>query len=152
VAASAFFIRVLNPRQNTLIKTDSLHDIDARYAFRYYYSDIDLPSNSVTRFTFTYLTIGLTWDAVRISDIQIYAGPAVSLVTAKAPQRYVNDITESLMIPEILTGAEWIINENFNVFAELGVQFGSVNITSDILPLNGLRVMIGGTMFLTTRE
>ena len=85
--------------RHTIFKPDSLHEIDARYAFRSYSSDIDLPSNSVTRFDFTYLTVGLTMDVVRISHIQIYAGPAVSLVTAKAPQRYVNDITESCFNP-----------------------------------------------------
>jgi len=138
--------------RHTLIQIDSLNVIDARYAYRSYYSDIDLPANSVTRFRFNYLAIGLTWDAFRIAGYQIYIGATAALVTAKAQQQYVDDVTESLMIPEILTGVEWEINTNFNLFAELGFQFGSIDITSDILSISGIRLMIGGTMFLTTQD
>jgi hypothetical protein len=138
--------------RHTLIKIDSLNVIDARYGFRSYYSDIDLATNSVTRFRYTYLVIGITWDALRISDYQIYAGAAASLVTAKAQQRYVDDVTESLMLPEVLMGVEWEINTNYNLFAEVGIQFGAIDITSDVLSLTGMRLLIGGTMFLTTQE
>ena len=138
--------------RHTLISIDSVNVIDARYAFRSYYSDTDIPSAGVIRFGFTYLCVGLTWDALKISDFQIYAGGAAALVTAKAQQKYVDDVTESLMIPEILTGVEWEINSNYNLYTEIAFQFGSVDITSDILPVTGFRITAGGTMFLTTQE
>ncbi len=138
--------------RHTLIKLDSLRAIDARYAYRSYYSDIELPSNSTTRFKFNYLVIGLTIDAFKISEFQVYGGAAAALVTAKAEQRYLDDVTESLMVPEILTGLEWELNSNYNLFVEFGLQFGSIDISSDILSITGIRIMVGGTMFLTTQE
>ena len=138
--------------RHTLIKFDSSSTIDARYAFRSYYSDIDLPSKSVTRFSFNYLVVGLTYDAVKIHDFQVYGGLAAALITAKAQPSYVDDITESLIVPEFLIGIEWEINTNYNLFSEFGFQFGSLDISSDILPITGIRWMLGATMFLTIQE
>ncbi len=138
--------------RHTLIKFDSSGTIDARYAFRSYYSDINLPSNSVTRFSFNYLVVGLTIDAVKLHDFQVYGGLAAALITAKAQPIYVDDITESLIVPEILAGIEWEINTSYNLFSEFGFQFGSLDITSDILSITGVRWMFGATMFLTIQE
>lgn len=138
--------------RHTLITFDSSTTIDARYAFRSYYSDIDLPSNSVTRFSFNYLVVGLTFDAVKIHDFQVYGGLAAALITAKAQPMYVDDITETLILPEILTGIEWELNPSYNLFSEFGFQFGSLDITSDILPITGIRWMLGATMFLTIQD
>lgn len=134
-------------RHTILNFSDSLH-IDARYSYRNYKADVNLPKTATTRFNFSYLGLNLFMNILRFSDFYLYSGVGASMVTVQAAKDYL-DVTEILIMPEISVGIEWNLSTHYNLFSQFDLQFGSINVRDDILPVNGFRLIIGGTMFLT---
>ena len=134
-------------RHTLLNISDSLH-IDARYSYRNYKADVILPNTATTRFNFSYLGLGLFINILRISDFYLYSGAGASLVTVQAVKDFL-EVTETLIMPEISVGIEWNLSTHYNLFSQFDLQFGSISVRNDILPVNGFRLIIGGTMFLT---
>jgi hypothetical protein len=134
--------------RHTLLQLgDSLH-IDARYSYRNYKADVNLPNTATTRFSFNYLGVGVFMKILNFSDFDLYAGGGVSLVTVQAAKDFF-EITETLPMPEVSLGIEWNLSKYYNIFSQLDFQFGSIAVRDDVLPLHGFRLIIGGTMFLT---
>ncbi len=134
--------------RHTLLKfSDSLH-VDARYSYRNYKADINLPYTEATRFSFSYLGIGVFMEFWHFSDFAMYAGGGGSLVTVQASKDYLA-VTETLFMPELSLGIEWNLGDFYNLYSQFDLQFGSLMVRDDALSLNGFRLIIGGTMFLT---
>jgi len=138
-----FFIR------HQLLKVSDNFILDARYSYKNYRADINLANSFTSRFNFTYLTIGITADYYHFSDFALYAGGGVGLVTAHATRAYVQDVTETLMMPDVSAGIDWNLSTNYNLFSQLDFQFGVINSGDDNIYLHGFRIIVGGTMFLT---
>jgi hypothetical protein len=128
--------------------------VDARYAYRNYYCDIDLTIGKI-RFQFNYLNIELITKIKRLNHWQIYGGTGSGILSISGSPRYAKSIYETIIVPEILTGIEYLFGNDFNLFAEFLFQFGSFNLIldksrTDIVPVTGVRFILGGTMFLSS--
>ena len=65
--------------RHTLLQfSDNLH-IDARYSYRNYKADVNLPNTATTRFGFNYLGLGLFMEIISFGDFDIYAGGGVNV-------------------------------------------------------------------------
>ena len=135
-------------RHKLLTITDE-YSLDARYSYKHYFSDVNLPFSSTSRFLFSYLTLSVTADIFHLTDFDIYIGGGASLMTSNASLDYIKDVIETAFLPEITTGVEWNLALHYNLFAQLDFQFGEIMVHDDNLPLHGLRFVLGGTMFLT---
>jgi len=126
--------------------------VDVKYSFRKYASRADLPFTASTRFDFNSLVVDFMTNIKKISDWQIYGGIGLAMVTVSAEKDFLS-VTETIFVPEILLGIEWVLSKNFNLFSEFQFQSGSVKISysqsDDHLPITGGRILVGGTMFLT---
>ena len=88
------------------------------------------------------------WDEEGKEYIDFYAGAGAALVNVQANKDLL-DVNDSIIIPEVLTGMAYFLSEYYNVFLDLAVQFGSVKVRNDTIPLTGLRLILGLTMYLT---
>lgn len=121
--------------------------VHAKYNYQFYFSDIDLPFTRKTRFTFNYLNIAVfsplyEWDLLRLT-----AGGGMGLVTVNADRDFLS-VTESVLVPHLQLGVEKNLGKFFNFYTDLLFQFGSFPVRDDNLPINGIRLMAGFTMFL----
>lgn len=135
--------------RHKLLKISDDITIDARYSYKHYFADVNLPFSSASRFQFSYLTLGITSDVLGFSDFDLYTGAGVSLMTSSAALDYIKDVIETTMLPEFTLGLEWNLSTHYNLFAQTDFQFGEIRVNNDILPLHGFRLFVGGTMFLT---
>ena len=134
--------------RHTLLQfSDSLR-IEARYSYRNYKADVNLPKTGATRFGFNYLGLGLFMNFISFGDFDLYAGGGANLLTVQASKDFL-DVTETLLMPEVSAGIEWNLSQYYNLFSQIDFQFGSIMVRDDILPMHGFRLIIGGTMFLT---
>ena len=123
-------------------------NVDAKYSYRKYISQAYLPFTADTRFSFDYLVLDLTTTFARSDLLHFYAGAGAALVNVQANKDLL-DVNDSIIIPEVLTGMAYFLSEYYNVFLDLAVQFGSVKVRNDTIPLTGLRLILGLTMYLT---
>ena len=137
-----FFVR------HTLSKLGEDNFITARYSYRNYFNDIDLPRSGKTRFIFNYLSVDVSIILKSFTDFDIYGGAGISLIDAAGEMHFTQNITETVLLPELLTGVEYKIGKYFNLFGEFLFQIGSIEVQDDVIHLTGFRFMIGGTMFL----
>jgi len=137
--------------RHNLIQFGSAIFFHARYNYRKYLNDINLPFTAATRFYFTYLSVSVLCDVKRSNNFNIYTGGGVNLVTINAARDFLK-VTETSLIPEVLSGVELYLSKNYNIFAECAVQFGSVPVRDDRIPLTGVRFAIGATMFFIEAE
>lgn len=133
--------------RHQLIRAGDSFTLHARYNYRKYVNDINLPFTATTRFYFTYLSVSVLYDIKRIKSFNIYCGGGLNLATINAARDFLK-VTETGLIPEVLSGVEFYLSKNYNVFFEGTIQFGSVNVRNDRIPLTGVRISIGVTMFL----
>jgi len=136
--------------RHRLISISDSAQIVARYSYRNYFSDINLPNVQTTRFKFTYLSLGATIVLYRFDFLQVYGGGGLSLVTGNIDKDEINE-TISTLLPEIIVGVELPLSHNYNLFSEVDFQFGTLLLETRnyTLPVHGFRLVIGGTMFLT---
>ena len=134
-----------------LLKINPGFILNAQYSLRNYFCDIDLTIGEI-RFQFNYLSIDLVTNIVRVTPWEVYAGGGAGLLTISGSPRYSKTIDVVIVIPELITGIAYSFSKNFNLFSEVLIQFGSFESDSinDIIPVTGLRLVIGGTMFLTS--
>jgi len=123
----------------------------ARYSYRRFYNAIALPYTATTPFNFSYLSISVLAPLKQFNTIIVYAGGAANLVTINGGRDFLK-VTEVSLIPDISTGVELYLSKNYNIFSEVSMQFGSVPVRDDIIPLTGLRFSLGVTMFLLSEE
>jgi len=126
--------------------------VNSRYSIRNYYCDVNLSDGS-TRFQFAYLSIDLTIPIKRISHWQFYGGGGISLTNISGKRDFFNDsVTDTALMPEIETGVEFLFGENFNLYFEMMLQYGAISIKEDkdVIPVHGVKLSLGGTMFLTS--
>jgi hypothetical protein len=134
-----------------LFRFDSTFAIDSRYSIRNYYCDVNL-SDQHARFHFSYLSIDLTIPLARVSHWQLYGGGGLSLANLSGERPYTDEtVTDTVLMPEILCGVEWMFGENYNLYFESMFQFGNltVKVDNDIIPVHGVKIALGGTMFLS---
>jgi len=125
--------------------------LQARYMVRSYFSDTELPFVEDIRFTFAYFSVDIFTQVLKLGTWPLYAGGGASLVNVSGAKDF-TDITESILMPEVFVGIEWPVDNSFNLFGEVLIQFGEFNSDRDVLPVTGMRFMIGGTMFLSQVE
>jgi hypothetical protein len=134
--------------RHTLLKLSDSLTIDARYSYRHYVADISLPRVLTTRFKFSYLSIAVSTDFYSVSSLDLYGGIGASLCTTNAIKDFL-EVTETVMLPEVLIGIEYELSRYYNLYSEMDFQFGEIRVRDDNLSLNGFRWIIGATMFLT---
>jgi hypothetical protein len=138
--------------RHRLFKFSPSFAIDSRYSIRNYYCDVNLSDGS-SRFQFAYLSIDLTIPIKRISHWQFYGGGGLSLTNISGKRDFFNDtVTGTALMPELVSGVAYLFGENFNLYLDLMVQFGSISIEEDkdVIPVHGIKVSLGGTMFLSS--
>ncbi len=141
-----FFVR------HDLIHISDSFVINARYTYRYYKNEIELPFVLDTWFKFKYLTIDIFGEFAGSESFGWYFGAGGSLVSVNAEKDFFQ-YTKSVFISEILLGGEWQLNSNYNIFTEISLQFGALNdIMEESIPISGIRFILGATMFLTSVE
>ena len=134
--------------RHNLLKINESVMLDARYAYRNYFSDVDLPFTENTRFIFNYLSAEVFTVIKRFERWQFYGGGGFSLVSINASKDFFESI-ESIVMPELFIGIEVLFGRHYNLFGEFLFQHGSVGAREDILQLTGVRFMLGGTMYFT---
>jgi opacity protein-like surface antigen len=137
--------------RHRLFKITPSFIIDSRYSIRNYYCDVNLSDESA-RFHFAYLSIDLTVPFTTISQWQFYGGGGLSLANISGKRDYFNEtVTGTALMPEILAGVEFLFGENFNLYFEMMLQYGSISIDvdKDVIPVHGVKLSLGGTMYLT---
>ena len=125
--------------------------VDSRYSIRNYYCDVNL-SDEDARFTFSYMSIDLTLPLKQISRWQLYGGAGLSLNLLSGHRRYFNeDVTDVVLMPELITGIEYKFGEDFNLYLETMLQYGFLSVDSDkdFIPIHGIKIALGGTMFVS---
>ena len=137
-----FFVR------HRLIKISNDQQIDARYSISNYFSDNNFISGD-TRFYFSYLSIDVQTKIKSFQSFHLICGAGMSLVNVNAENRYIREITETALLPYVITGAEYQFNQDFNIFVNCDFQIGEINAPLDVFPVNGFRLVFGGTMFLS---
>ena len=137
-----FFIR------HKLVKISDDQQIDARYSISNYFSDNNLTSGD-TRFFFSYLSIDVQTVIKSFQSIKFIGGAGMSLVNVNAENRIIRKITETAMLPYIITGVEYWFNEDFNIFINCNFQYGEIKSGIDDFRVHGFRLILGGTMFLS---
>jgi len=126
--------------------------IDARYAYRQFKNQVTLPNILKTWFTFNYLTVNLLLDFYQWPNFALYAGAGGSLFSSIARNDFFN-YTGTNFIPEINFGFKWVPTQNYTLFSEISLQFGSLaDIFNEHIPVTGLRFVLGGIMFLSKSE
>jgi hypothetical protein len=138
--------------RHQLFKFTPTFIVDSRYSIRNYYCDVKLSDGS-TRFQFAYLTIDLTVPFLKVSPWQFYGGAGLSLTNISGERFYTRDpLTDTILMPDLLTGVEFLFGENFNLYLELQLQYGSLTLKEDkdVIPVHGIKVALGGTMYLTS--
>jgi hypothetical protein len=131
-----------------LFKLGSTTEVDAHYCYRKYSSTAELPFTADTRFSFDYLAFNLSTAFQERESYQIYAGAGIALTNTQAAKDFLN-VNDSLILPELLAGITYFWNKDYDVFLEMGIQFGRVQVRDDHVPVTGLRLTLGATMYLT---
>lgn len=134
--------------RHKLFQLGDVVNVDAKYSYRKYFSQSYLPFTADTRFIFDYLCLDLTSTLARTEILHYYAGAGIALVNVHANKDFL-EVNDSVIIPEILTGMAYFLSKYYNIFIDLGMQFGSVQVRNDTIPLTGLRFILGATMYLT---
>jgi hypothetical protein len=141
-----FFIR-----HNLVQLSDSLM-LKARWSYRHYKNTIELPNVLEIWFKFNYLTLDLFIDLVRSENFTLYSGLGGSLVSISAEKDFLQ-VSATEFVPEILLGGEYNLSDYYNLFIESSFQFGSISdVHGESLPIHGIRVVLGATMFLKSEE
>jgi hypothetical protein len=135
-------------RHNLGIIGDSTQ-LKARWSYRFYKTTIELPNVLEIWFKFNYLTLNMFADLLNTDTFILYSGLGGSLVSVNAEKDFLK-VTETVFVPEIVLGGELLLSHNYNLFTECSFQFGSVNTDNDHIPLTGIRIVFGATMFLVT--
>jgi len=124
--------------------------MDAFYGVSGYFCDIDLARIGITRFNFNYLSIGIRTKIKSFNSIKLIGGTGLSMVNAEANKNnFYYGISETLLVPNINLTAEYWFNNDFNIFLTTYFQYGKLPAQIDDLRINGIRLIFGGTMFLT---
>ena len=137
---------------HNVIKIADTLQIKARWSYRQYINEIELPYILGTWFTFKYLTINFLVDIYHFDDFALYTGFGASLVSVRANRDFF-DYTESLFVPELDLGLRMILSQNYNLFTEISFQYGELNdIFREDIPVSGLRFVIGAVMYLSEEK
>jgi len=134
--------------RHRLFQLGSHAKVDARYFYRKYYCTSELPYTADTRFSFDYLAINLSTAFKEGESYHIYAGAGIALTNTQAAKDFLN-VNDSLILPELMAGVTYFWNKDYDVFLEMGIQFGSIQVRDDHVPVTGLRLTLGATMYLT---
>jgi len=136
---------------NVMQIADTLR-IKARWSYRQYINEIELPYILDTWFTFKYLTVNLLVDISEFDDFALYTGLGASLVSVRANKDHF-DYTETTFVPELDLGLKWILSQHYNVYSELSIQYGSISdVFEEEIPITGFRFVIGAVMYLAEVE
>jgi hypothetical protein len=123
--------------------------VKARWSYRQYINEIELPYILDTWFTFRYLNINLLTDFYHFDTFALYAGIGANLVSVRANRDFF-DYTETSFAPELNFGLKWILSQNYEIFSELSVQYGQINdVFEEDISIFGFRLVIGATMYLS---
>jgi hypothetical protein len=138
-------------RHNLVQLSDSLM-LKSRWSYRHFKTTIELPNVLDIWFKFNYLTLDFFLDLAKSKDFTLYSGLGASLVSANAEKDFTK-VSETVFVPEILVGGEYRLSESYNLFLESSFQLGSIgDVDGQSIPLNGIRIVIGATMFLISEE
>ncbi|GEM_PF-3039961 len=123
--------------------------LHARYSADFFYNKIDLPSENNVKYNFTDFTTGMLIVFNRFTPYNFYGGISLSYMSSRTESRYFSFDSQEF-IPKIFGGFEYQIAEYYNLFSEIFFQFGTIAAAEEPLPVNGVGLMIGATMFFST--
>jgi len=137
---------------HNVIKIADTLQIKARWSYRQYINEIELPYILNTWFTFKYLTINFLVDFYRFDDFALYTGLGASLVSVNANRDFF-DYTDTIFVPELDLGLKWILSQHYNLFSEVSFQYGNLSdIFEEQIPVTGIRFVIGAVMYLSEEK
>lgn len=133
---------------HNVVKIADTVQVRARWSYRQFINDIELPYILKTWFTFRYLSLNFFVDIKHSDVFALYGGLGVNLVSVRA-QRDFFDYTETAFVPELNVGVNWILSQYYHVFSEISFQYGNLaDVFDEDIPLTGFRVVIGAVMYL----
>ena len=137
---------------HNVIKIADTLQLKARWSYRQYINEIELPYILDTWFTFKHLTINFLVDIYRFNDFALYAGLGASLVSVRANKDFF-DYSDTIFVPELDLGLKWILSQHYNLFSELSFQYGNLNdVFEEDIPVTGIRFVIGAVMYLSEEK
>lgn len=134
--------------RHRLISFSGNVNMHAKYSYQNYYSNIDLPFTQNTRFSFDYLSVSVFMKIIEFYRIDVTGGAGMALVSVTASKDFLS-VTETTLVPQILLGLEKTLGPDFNLYFNLVMQFGTVRVREDNLPITGFKGIIGFTMFIS---
>jgi hypothetical protein len=123
-------------------------NMHAKYTYQNYFSDIDLPFTQRTRFSFDYLSISVFMKIFELYQFHVTGGAGMALVSVTASKDLLS-VTETALVPHILLGLEKALGPDFNLYFDFVMQFGTVRVREDNLPITGFKGIVGFTMFIS---
>jgi hypothetical protein len=124
--------------------------LHARYSADIFYNWIDLPSENNVTYSFTAFSAALLLTFNEDTPYRYYGGISLGYVSSKSESRYFMFSSEEF-IPKLLAGFEYQIAEYYNLYSELFFQYGVIDAAQEPLPVHGMGIMIGATMFFSKK-
>jgi len=138
-----FFVR------HDLFTLSDRYAFHARYKVKFFFNDTSLPNSGSSRYKFNEFAADVWMDLFSIEKINVYTGISLNLLNVTGRQKYRNDYTGTHILPLFVTGLEYKLTESYNLFSELFLQIAEIDAGPEPLPINGLGLMLGFTMFIS---
>jgi hypothetical protein len=121
----------------------------ARYKVKFFFNDTSLPNSGSSRYKFNEFAADVWMDLLSMKKANVYAGISLNLLNVTGRQKYRSDYTGTNIMPLLLTGLEYRLTESYNLFSEVFLQVAEIDAGPEPLPIHGLGLMIGFTMFIS---
>lgn len=138
-----FFVR------HDLFELAGKYAFHARYKVKFFFNDTSLPNSGRSRYKFNEFSADIWADLYTTGPWNFYSGLSLNLLNVTGTQKYLNDYTGTLILPVLITGTEYQFAESYNIFSEIFLQLAEIDAGPEPLPINGLGLMLGVTMFIS---
>ncbi|RMH62175.1 MAG: hypothetical protein D6677_10365 [Calditrichaeota bacterium] len=110
-----------------------------------------LPLAGETAYRFSEFGIFLLWEKPNglAEHVPFYFGAGASLLSLVSDNRYREDYSDENLMPHILYGVRWEWSEGFDAFAEVDIYYGRNGAGPETLPVTGVALTIGVTMYIS---
>jgi hypothetical protein len=138
-----FFIR------HDLFSLADTYAFHARYKVKFFFHDINLPKAGSTRYKFDHFSVDVWADVYTKMKWNIYSGVSLNLLNVTGSSKYRSDYTGTQILPVLMTGVEYNVTESYSIFSELFLQFAEIDAGPEPLPISGLGLLLGVTMYIS---
>ncbi len=111
----------------------------------------ELPQAGETLYRFSEFGIYLVYENNKILTTRwpVYAGAGLSLLSLVSDNQYREDYNDQSLLPHLLCGVRWLWYDGFDLYTELDFYFGKNGAGPEDIPVSGVTLKIGLTMYIT---